>query len=87
MSSKLGTLAVNKLLTYVENNSLPECYKGVQDWLFDFYPDLSWDDEDFIMDVQAVINHPEFGKVQGWFLTKHHFNLLDELQEGLLEAL
>ncbi len=83
----LGEMAVNNLLSYVEKDSLPDCYDGVLDFLYDFYPDLSWDNKGYIADLKTIMQHPEFGKVQGWFMKKHNFSMLAELNVALQEVL
>ncbi len=84
-NEKLPQLAVAEILTYVKRNSLPDCYKSVKEWLFDFYPDLSWHPCDCIEDIRDILDHPEFPQIQAWFIKRYGFDFEAELNMGLEE--
>lgn len=75
--------AVDEILTYVEKNSLPDCYSTVNAWLHDFYPDLNWDEDACVQDLREIMAHPEFVKIQAWFIKRYGFDFEAELNEEL----
>lgn len=75
----LGNRAVALILKYVEKNSLPDCYKNVNEWLYDFYPDLNWSPEECDEDIRDILEHPEFGRIQAWFIKRYGFDFQHEL--------
>ncbi len=84
-NKKLPQMAVALILTYVTKNSLPNCYKSVNEWLFDFYPDLNWDPQCCVEDIRDVLDHPEFTRIQAWFIKRYGFDFEHELNEALEE--
>lgn len=53
--------------------ALHPVYTGVTDWLYDFYPDLSW--SDVITDLRWFILHETFPEVKAFFLEHYQFDL------------
>jgi hypothetical protein len=81
----LAALAITNLLTYVEQGTLPQCYTGVEDWLFDFWPELSWTAE-ITKDVQAILDDTNFPRIQQFFLERYKFDFEQELRHGVKDV-
>jgi hypothetical protein len=60
---------------------LPPVYKGVNDWLMDFYPDLPWNLPEQAQALEWIMARPEFEKVAQDFRAKFDFDLKREFQK------
>jgi hypothetical protein len=64
---------------------LPSCYKNVQEWLYDFYPDLPWDKDGSIAAINHILQNHKSVLVS--FEKKFNFDLEDDLQKAIQELL
>lgn len=65
--------ALEKLKKYA-TEGLPACYNNsVDDFLWDFYPDLPWDFR-MIESIDIILQHPEFPAVRQQWLDRFNFD-------------
>lgn len=69
----------------IADEGLNEVYDSVSDWLYDFYPDFSWTYEGSFVEIEALLNHPQFEEVAKKFEEVHDFNIKDELKGAIKE--
>lgn len=93
----LGFLALANLLRYVRNGYIdgfagdPDyagampCYASVEEWLYDLYPDLPWD-ETIVVAIEAILEHDRFAEVQEFFARVYSFDLKAELDQAVAEV-
>jgi hypothetical protein len=72
---------LKKLDTYSKND-LPSCYESVNDWLFDFYPDLPWD-PGARHSLEWLTTNPEAIKVIEQFSKRVKFDMMYELKQAM----
>lgn len=78
----LGTREVEEnLLSYVEQGALPDVYNGVEDWLYDFWPNLTWGNA--TADIKAILQHPKFEAVQEFFMRVYKYDFRTMLENAL----
>lgn len=60
--SKIVELQILHLIE-IAKNGLPDCYKSFNDFLFDFWPDFTWDIEKSKKEAKAVFKDPRIKKI------------------------
>ena len=78
----LGLLMIEKLKGIVAAGSLHHAYDGVNDWLYDFWPDLTWDRLGTLRDIDTILAHPDYPSIQSFFEQRYCFDLRFELEEN-----
>lgn len=79
---KLATSALDKLGQYAREG-LPAVYKeSVQDWLYDFWPDLPWNMQDAVWCVNLMREDPRYPTIIAEFKTRYGFDMDAELSKA-----
>lgn len=78
MTNDTWAAKVATQLEHVVKHGMPDCYTGVEDWLFDFYPDLPWDPVESAK-VAHVLLISHAGVLEA-FQTRFAFDLATELK-------
>lgn len=60
-------------------------YESVNAWLYDFYPDFSWNPEGSETEIKKLLDHPRFKEVADKFQKAHDFDIKEELEEAMKE--
>ena len=79
-----ATKMAQNVLKKVENcseNGLPKCYKDIESWLADFYPDLPWD-SGAIHSYEYLLNDPSALEILKKFSQKMSFDMVQELNRA-----
>jgi hypothetical protein len=82
-SEDLGLVKVDDLLEIVEIGQIDPAYNNINDWLCDFWSDLSWTKARRNRDIRSILNHPKFGVIQDFFLEKYDFDMARTLIQVL----
>lgn len=61
-------------------------YTSAEDFMYDFYPDFSWDPEAGVAETQALMRHRKFKSIAQRFRQWHKFDLAKDLQQSIDEA-
>lgn len=83
-AERLGFMALMELKELSEIG-LPDCYNSIQDYLFDFWPNLPWDEEGRIKAIGYVLNSKEFTEINKTIKEVWDFDFAAELKAGLEE--
>jgi len=76
--------AICKLLGVIKKG-IPDCYDTFEDYVFDFWFDLSWDEEGHIRDVKVILADKRFTDIiVPGIKKKFNFDMKKELEEGLI---
>ena len=78
---KMAKNVLEKLVGYSQNG-LPSCYKSVEDWLYDFYPDLPWD-PGARHSLEWLTTNPEAIDVIKQFSKRVKFDMMYELKQAV----
>ena len=66
------------LLPVVTAGKIPDEYATIQDWLWDFWPELDWNDPR--EDIKEILNHPRYNEIVSFFQENYNFNFDKELK-------
>jgi hypothetical protein len=82
---KIPTLAEYQILHLVDiaERGLPDCYDSFEDFLFDFWPDFSWNEEKSHPEIQAVLDDPRFKKIVPVLKETWGIDMEEDLKRGL----
>jgi len=81
----LGERALRKLEH--DRVELPDAYSNVEEYLYDFYPDLPWDISGLKAALFYMINHSDMSYINDDWNTNHSFSIKAELENALKELI
>jgi hypothetical protein len=70
----------------VAANGLADCYDGIEEWLYDFYPGLNWGDES-VDRLRLILADPRFEVASARILADWGFDMRAELESALEDYL
>jgi hypothetical protein len=73
---------MGEVKNYCVLGKLPACYKNVDEYLYDFWPDLPWD-KGALVSCQHILD--AHGETLDFFQKVFNFNLREEVAKGLTE--
>ena len=73
---------VTRKLEAAVANGLDSVYSDINDWLFDLWPDFSWNDADCVAEIDLVLADPRFNDIKTGFQTQFAFDIEAELRDG-----
>jgi len=82
---ELAKGALAQLAKIGKDGKLPSVYKNVQDFLYDFYPDLPWEAVAQIKAMKLILSDPTFKTVAAEWKEKLDFDWDKELREAIKE--
>jgi len=83
-TSGLGSNVVDsELLPIVTAGQIPEEYDSIEDWLWDFWPEMDWHDPRD--DIKEIMNHPKYNEIVTFFREVYNFNFDKELKDAFYE--
>jgi hypothetical protein len=85
--NKIPVLAEYAILHLQEiaKNGLPDCYKSFDEFLYDFYPDFSWNPDESSKEIQAVLNDPRFKEVVPILKKDWNIDMKEELEKAIVQ--
>ena len=86
---EIPTLAEYAILHLIDINErgLPDCYKVFGDFLYDFWPDFSWNCLDRVPEIQAVLDDSRFKEIIPALNAEWGIDIVQILTKGLKEQL
>lgn len=72
-------------LLHVTEHGLPNCYSSFTDFLWDFYPDFSWDSK-MVNEILYIMDHESFNTIVNGIERDWNFNMRDEFNKAVAEG-
>ena len=87
LQTNIPTLAESQILHLLEINEqgLPDCYKSFGEFLYDFWPDFSWNVLKSVGEITAVLNDARFKGIVESLNSEWNIDIVQELAEGITE--
>ncbi|WYW01883.1 hypothetical protein Pori4_00011 [Pseudomonas phage vB_PpuM-Pori-4] len=82
-------VAISQLenLKTVADGDMDSVYRGdLQSWLADWYPDFSWNPNQSSVQIQAMVDLPEFAEVESKINARFDVDFYKELADGVADA-
>lgn len=68
-------------LSSIIDKGLPECYTDINEYFIDYWMDFSWNKE-MKVEVQSVLDHPQFMMLNTAINAAYNFDVQAELIKG-----
>ncbi|MFA5766303.1 MAG: hypothetical protein WC919_00070 [Candidatus Paceibacterota bacterium] len=66
----------------VAANGLPDCYDDFEDFLWDFYPGLSWKPEERKNQIRSILDSPRFAAAAAQIQSDWGFDMRADLEKS-----
>lgn len=73
-----------RLESIIDNKGLPDVYDSFRDYLFDFYPDFSWNGDSKV-ELQWLLDDADWRNLAGEIKYKYGFDFVDEIKQAITE--
>ncbi len=68
-------------LEYIGEHGLPDCYKDFKEFLFDFYPDFSWNKR-MKDEIRVILTDSRFPEIEKKIKKAYAFDIRKELEKA-----